>query len=194
MLKKTVNAILDSGNHYVLQVKANQPKLFEAIIQSTLQEKPTDTYQIQEKAHGRNTTWLVSIYQPNQAINQLGWRALNTLICIRKTIQQKEKNTKQITKSQSVSYRISDLIDLTAQKFAQGIRQHWGIENRIHWVKDVNFKEDNNGIKDETSAVIMALFNTIALNFLRQNIDDSIKNAQIKFGQNLKELFNSIRT
>jgi hypothetical protein len=40
----------------------------------------------------------------------------------------------------------------------------------------------------------MALFNAISLNYLRQNIDDSIKNAQIIFGQNVKELFLIIRT
>jgi hypothetical protein len=71
---------------------------------------------------------------------------------------------------------------------------HWGIENRTHWVKDVNFKEDNNGIKNDNAAVNMALFNAISLNYLRQNIDDSIKTAQILFGQNVKKLFLTIRT
>jgi len=85
-------------------------------------------------------------------------------------------------------------MSLSAQEFAQGIRGHWGIENRTHWVRDVSFKEDNNKIKNDNGAVNMALFNTISLNYLRQNIDDSIKNAQIIFGQNVKELFLTIRT
>lgn len=76
---------------------------------------------------------------------------------------------------------------MSAALFFKGIRGHWGIENRTHWVKDVILGEDSNGIRDINGAVNMATFNTLVINFLRQNIDDSIKSAQIIFGQNLKE-------
>jgi predicted transposase YbfD/YdcC len=118
-------------------------------------------------------------------------------VVIEKSVTQKGKPNKQQPKqlltTQSISYRISD-VELSAKEFAKGIRQHWGIENRIHWVKDVNFKEDDNKIKDDNGAVNMAVFTTISLNYLRQNISDSIKEAQILFGQNVKELFFTIRT
>ena len=61
-------------------------------------------------------------------------------------------------------------------------------------VKDSNYKEDENQIKHKNGAVNMAIFNTISVNYLRQNINDSIKNAQIIFGQNVKDLFNQIST
>lgn len=103
------------------------------------------------------------------------------------------KNKQGTLRFDSIAYYISDIV-LPAECFAEGIRGHWGIENRIHWVKDVIFKEDNNRIKHHQAAVNMAIFNHLAINFLRQHFDDSIKYAQILFGQNVKELFNKFRT
>jgi hypothetical protein len=58
----------------------------------------------------------------------------------------------------------------------------------------VNFKQDKNNIVNENAAVNMAIFNTMAINYLRENIEDSIKYSQIIFGQNVKEKYNQIRT
>lgn len=116
---------------------------------------------------------------------------------IQKQVTQKGKtHTEQAHQehlTQSMSYRISDLW-LSAKEFAEGIRKHWGIENRLHWVKDVNYREDDNRIKHQNIAVNMAIFNAVSLNYLRQNVNDSIKYAQIIFGQNFKELCPNIRT
>jgi predicted transposase YbfD/YdcC len=140
----------------------------------------------------------VKVYVVEDMTLQKTWTNLQRFISVEKRVSQKgkanTKQAKQVITTESISYRISDVTSLSAKEFAQGIRGHWGIENRTHWVKDVNFKEDNNGIKNDNGAVNMAIFNTISLNYLRQNIDDSIKNAQIIFGQNVKELFLTIRT
>jgi predicted transposase YbfD/YdcC len=140
----------------------------------------------------------VKVYVVEDVTLQKTWTNLQRFISVEKRVSQKgkanTKQAKQVITTESISYRISDVTSLSAKEFAQGIRGHWGIENRTHWVKDVNFKEDNNGIKNDNGAVNMAIFNTISLNYLRQNIDDSIKNAQIIFGQNVKELFLIIRT
>lgn len=140
----------------------------------------------------------MKVYVVEDMTLQKTWTNLQRFISVEKRVSQKgkanTKQAKQVITTESISYRISDVTSLSAKEFAQGIRGHWGIENRTHWVKDVNFKEDNNGIKNDNGAVNMAIFNTISLNYLRQNIDDSIKNAQIIFGQNVKELFLIIRT
>jgi predicted transposase YbfD/YdcC len=197
-LKKTVDAIINSGNHYTLQIKKNQWKLYHYIENHCATNQAIDTYQVKEKTHGRHTTWTVKVYELEDIVLQKTWTNLRRFITVEKTVVQKgkahTKQAKQVITTESISYRISDVMSLSAKEFAQGIRGHWGIENRTHWVKDVNFKEDNNGIKIDNGAVNMALFNAISLNYLRQNIDDSIKNAQIIFGQNVKELFLTIRT
>lgn len=157
-----------------------------------------DTYEEKEKKHGRETIWKVKVYEVKESILQETWTKLSRFITVEKQVSQKAKATskqaKELIITESISYRISDVTSLSAEAFAKGIRGHWGIENRVHWVKDVNFKEDKNRIKNINGAINMAILNTISLNYLRKNIDDSIKNAQTMFCQNLKELLKSIRS
>jgi predicted transposase YbfD/YdcC len=65
-----------------------------------------------------------------------------------------------------VAYYISNL-KKDAEIFAKIIRGHWGIENRLHWVKDVIFKEDESEIKDFNPATNMSILLTIGINLLR---------------------------
>lgn len=195
--KKTTVEIVESGNHYVLQVKKNQKYLQQEMMAIARTAKVKDSHECHQKAHGRRTSWSVTTFDLQQEHCPEGWKNLKTLIVTDKRVIQKVKankpNAGKETLSQSTSYRISDL-NLDAKEFHKGIRGHWGIENRLHWVKDVNFNEDHNRIKNKQGAVNMSIFTTLAINYLRENIDDSIKTAQIIFGQNVKELLYTIRT
>jgi len=95
--------------------------------------------------------------------------------------------------SQVDAYFMSDL-SLDAADFAQGIRGHWGIENKLHWVKDVVCREDANRIRHKRGAINVAVLGTIALNLHRQAGHNSITEGQIKFGSHVKELAKLIRT
>ena len=55
-----------------------------------------------------------------------------------------------------------------AERFAQAVRQHWGIENSLHWVLDVSFGEDDCRIRQDDGAQNMALLRHIALNLIRR--------------------------
>ena len=153
---------------------------------------PQSSFVVKQKAHGRHTTWQTEVFKVSDRCLSNEWTNLNTFIVIKKTVLQKDKYKNLVT-TNSTSYRISDVEHLSAESFFRGIRGHWGIENRTHWVKDVILNEDKNGIKNENGAVNMATFNTLVVNFLRQNVDDSIKAAQIIFGQNIKEQCYSLR-
>lgn len=167
--------------------------MYNFIENGILEQNPSEEFEIKEKAHGRNTTWQIKTFQIEDKNLQKEWANLQQFMVINKTVISKDKSKNLIT-SRSVSYRITDLKDISAEKLLKGIRGHWGIENRTHWVKDAIMKEDTNGIKNINGAVNIATFNTIVINFLRQNIDQSIKTAQILFGQNVKELCVKIRT
>ncbi len=59
---------------------------------------------------------------------------------------------------------------------AKAIRRHWSVENELHWVLDVTFREEAISLKDPDGAAQMALFNRIALSVIKQNT--SIKDSQ----------------
>ncbi|WP_036769866.1 ISAs1 family transposase, partial [Photorhabdus australis] len=67
-------------------------------------------------------------------------------------------------------------LPLEAEIVAKAIRRHWSVENELHWVLDVTFREDAISLKDPDGAAQMALFNRIALNVIKQNT--SIKDSQ----------------
>ena len=76
-----------------------------------------------------------------------------------------------------VAYYISSLVR-DAVDFAEGIRGHWGIENRLHWVKDVVFDEDRSTIHMGQAPANLSLLRAIALNLLRRSGYSSITCAQ----------------
>ena len=61
-----------------------------------------------------------------------------------------------------------------AQELGQAIRGHWGIENSLHWVLDVAFREDDSRIRVGHDQENLALLRRIALNLLRQEKDSEV--------------------
>lgn len=58
---------------------------------------------------------------------------------------------------------------MSAKEFNLSIRNHWKIENSLHYVKDVTFKEDASKIISDNSPLNMSLIRNIAINILRKN-------------------------
>lgn len=179
--------IVKNQNHYVAQVKANQRKLLAHIQHTVSTQVELSAFTTTEQTHGRQSSWQVQVYAaPSTALTQ-PWLGLSHFIHVHR--QRLVKG--QV--SQVDAYFMSDL-SLSAAEFAQGIRGHWGIENKLHWVKDVVCGEDTNRIVHKTGAVNVAVLGTISLNLHRQAGHDSITEGQIKFGSNVKELIKLIRT
>src|SRR5205085_5400576 len=70
--------------------------------------------------------------------------------------------------SDEVRYFISSL-PVKAKRMAQAVRQHWGIENGLHWVLDVAFNEDRMRQRDRNGIENLALLNRLAVSLLRQD-------------------------
>ena len=188
MSKKTVEHIIDSGNDYTVQVKGNQPKLFKEIQQVIVEQIPLDYYYEEEHNHGRHSQWFVYVYDATMSCMAEEWKGLKRFIHVHKITEKKGK----ITHSDRVY--ISSRFETCAKYYHQGIRGHWGIENSLHWVKDVIHKEDDNGIRTNNGPVNSAIFSSIAINIHRKNGKYSITDAQVWANVNFYELFALFRT
>jgi len=186
--KKTVDEIVESGNHYIIQVKRNQRSLFAEIERVIVMGKPIDYYHEHEKDHGRHSSWFVHVFDAQMSVKAVEWKNLRRFIHVNKRTISKGKV------SYSSRLYISDLFETDAKYYHKGIRGHWKIENSLHWVKDVVHKEDTNRLKLKNAPLNVATFSSIAINIHRANGNHSITYGQIKFGANVKKLFQFLRT
>ncbi len=172
---------MSSGNDYVLQVKGNQPKLRAAIAACHAADPvPAQASHRQgERRNGTDITWQTSVY-PAEPAWQTIWQGLQRVVVVVKTVVGPDTSTQQ------VRYYLTSLADAPVAELAAGIRGHWGIENKLHRTRDVHFGQDTNGIKHRKAAVNVAIFNTLALNFLLTNVHQSISYAQLYFAHNFK--------
>lgn len=134
MSKKTAQLIIDSGNDYVIAVKGNQPNLYKQIQQNINLSRPTSVDTSFEQTRDRLTERRVSAFDNLDHIST-DW------IGLKRIVQVERLGTRPGKPYEETVYYISS-IALEASDFAQGIRGHWGVENRLHWVKDVVFDED----------------------------------------------------
>src|SRR6185437_9577648 len=150
--------------------KDNQPSL-SAEIQAAFataakQERtPHRVYATAESGHGRHEQRTVQVLpaRSNLSKEQLElWRGLLTLVMVVRVV------TCQTTGvvSREVSYFISSLRP-NARRIGSAIRGHWSIENGLHWVLDVVFREDARRLYDRTVAENVAFLNRLALSVLR---------------------------
>ncbi len=187
MSKKTLEAIALSKNDYVVQVKKNQKNLYTACESICNQTISISSYESNEKAHGRTEIRNVTLYKRDERISSQ-WESIQLVIKVERLT---ERNNKAIYET---SYYASSLLSEDSEQIAKGIRNHWSIENRLHWVKDVIQNEDNAKIKKGNGIETLSILKNIAINICRQNGFDSIKYATIYFASNVKELYNLIRT
>lgn len=92
------------------------------------------------------------------------------------------------------SYYISSCKEADAALLAQAIRGHWGIENRLHWEKDVTLNGDGNGISKGEAPENLSLLSTIALNIARKSGFSSMKDAVMAFANKVTLMAKYIRT
>ena len=136
MPKKTIKIIIDSSNDYIVRVKGNQPHLYNQIVENTaFNEEAISYFEHMVKTRGRLETRKVYIYDNIQGIDS-DWKGLKRLIKVERT-RVNQGHIHQITGYYICSYAMDQ-----AMIMYQYIKDVWGIENRLHWVKDVMMKED----------------------------------------------------
>jgi len=164
--------IIDQGGDYVLALKGNQGSLHRegqdliAYAQQTnFQDVAHDFHETVEKGHGRIETrrhWIISEPEFIAYLNPDGaWAGLKSIGMVQAERQIGDETTCE------TRYYISSLSG-NAQDFGQAVRAHWGIENSVHWVLDIAFREDESRVRKGNGPQNLAILRHIALNLLRQ--------------------------
>ena len=187
MPKKTVEIILSTGNDYVLEVKGNQPKLLEQLKDNVSKNTPIDSFSTEEKSRGRRENRHYEIYTQTNGIDS-GWKGVQRIIYVHRFGYRPDKKSNEGNYSEKHYYITNHPFDL-AKTIAEGIRGHWGIENKIHYVKDTHFNEDKNRIQHNHAAAILSIIQDIAINIYRCLGFSSMKTATTFFANKVNELF-----
>lgn len=135
--KKTLKAAKESGNEVVVQVKGNQKTLLNDCQRISETTSPDEVYQeAVTKIRNRIERRTVEIFIAPTLTDSQSWDLVNVVVKVQRYRQLFDTKTKLWKNSDETSFYISTII-LSAQEFCHAIRNHWGIENRNHYVRDV---------------------------------------------------------
>jgi predicted transposase YbfD/YdcC len=174
--KAIAQAIVEGGGDYILAVKANQPTV-HADIQEAFAQAPVPKLRSSrvattfEKGHGRYEQRTVQVLPAREylsAAQSALWAGVRSLVMVTRVVWE------QATEGQSteVRYFLSSLPP-NARRIGSAVRGHWRIENGLHWVLDVVFREDARRVYDRTTAENVAFLHRLALSLLRGDTSKS---------------------
>ena len=172
--KDIAKKIINKKADYILQVKKNQQTLMDDIAIHFENEVFTIKKEVLENAeryhkdicgdHGRiekreyyvdkNVSWLRERHPEWEGISGIG-------ACV-STVTEKESTVT------SINYSIYSRHGMTAAEYGRSVRAHWRIENSLHWVLDIAFREDESRIRAGNAAENMNIVRHIGINLLKQ--------------------------
>lgn len=163
-------AIVAEGGDYVLAVKGNQPTL-HAEMQAAFAQAPAAPLRssrrttTREQGQGRREQRTVEVLPAREylsAAQQALWVGVLSLVMVTSVVWEQATGRERT----EVRYFLSSLPPV-ARRLGAVIRGHWGIENGLHWVLDVVFREDARRVYHRTTAENVAFMNRLALSLLR---------------------------
>jgi predicted transposase YbfD/YdcC len=175
--KEIVKPIVAGGGDCVIAVKDNQPKLLAAIqkpffdhLEGDLKDLKLQYHETHEDGHGRiddRYYYLAEVPRDFACRKDWPWvKAIGYTVRITRHADG--------TETDEVRYYLSSR-DLSGQRFAEAVRGHWGIES-MHWVLDVNFREDDSRTRERTLGNNLSWLRRFAVTLLKRHPDkDSLR-------------------
>lgn len=176
--------IAEKEADYVIAVKQNQPTLYAEVAALFAPEQHAhDDYALSEDSgHGRIELRECFVIADEEKLRSLTtrkrWKNLRSIVKIASTRTVRGKTTTDRR------YYISSLKSGSAEEALNATRQHWGIENSIHWTLDIAFREDESRIRAGHAQENFTLLRKIALNLLKHETTHKvgIKGKRLKAG------------
>jgi predicted transposase YbfD/YdcC len=164
---ENARVIREQKGHYLLAVKDNQPTLraavevaFERACDADFNGVRSDGHESADDAHGRHEERYVTvIYDPPGLPPE--WPGVAAVIQVNR---EREVDGRRAT---TTHYYLTSYAG-TAVEFARWIRGHWDIENGLHWVLDVVFREDRSRIREENAGANLAMIRRVAVTLLKR--------------------------
>ena len=170
--REIVSCIVDKGADYVISLKGNQGNLHDEV-KAFFDEARAERFETVPHSyaeslddsgeHGRlekRRCWVTS--RLDAIKEKVKWPSLTSIAMV-----EAARTIKGVT-TYETRYFISSLPGDDATKVAHAVRSHWAIENNLHWVLDVAFREDESRVRIKNAAENMALLRHVALNLLKQ--------------------------
>jgi predicted transposase YbfD/YdcC len=152
----TARLIVEAGGDYVFTVKGNQPGLYAACKALPWRDVPARS--VTTKGHGRRVTRTI------KAVTAPAWvdfHGAAQVAQLRRTVTKAGKKTVEIV------YLITSASNATPATLATWVQGHWGIENKLHWVRDVTFDEDRSQVRTGSAPQVMATLRNTVISVLR---------------------------
>jgi predicted transposase YbfD/YdcC len=173
------------GADYILALKGNQERLYDDVQQAFaehLDRIGTGTHEgmceTSEQGHGRREVRSYCLLTDLDGLRDRAlWPDLRAVCLVR------SERTEGGKTGEYIRYYIGSL-DGTVEEYAQAIRGHWGIENSLHWVLDVTFREDEDRTRTGHAAENLAWLRRMAVSLLKndQTCQESIHGKRLKAG------------
>jgi len=149
------------GAHYLFTVKRNQPGLFAQLASLPWRQVPV-ACQTRERGHGRDERRTLKITAVAAGL-AFPHAAQAIQIIRRRRLSRKKKWSAETV------YAVTSLTATQASPagFAAMIRGHWMIEDRLHWIRDMDYDEDRSQIRTASGPRVMATLRNLAVTILR---------------------------
>ena len=186
--KEIARKVLERGADYVFGLKGNQENTFDAV-KYLFEWEEKDNYrgvfhtrnETTEKDHGRfekREVYSIGNLEDFDEFDE--WpelKSVTMVISTREVMGQKPTTERR--------YYLSSL-KADAETIGRAIREHWGIENKLHWVLDMNFREDYARNRKDHSAENMAMMRHMVLNLIRRETSSktSLRGKRLKASWN----------
>jgi predicted transposase YbfD/YdcC len=164
---ENARVIRDQGGHYLLAVKGNQPALLDAVegafaaaCAADFVGVGADWAEAVEDGHGRHEERYVTVL-PAPAGVAADWPGAVAVVQVNREREVAGENTS------TTHYYVTSYAG-TAAEMAGWVRGHWGIENGLHWVLDVVFREDDSRVRAGHAGANLALLRRVATALLKR--------------------------